>query len=462
MPDPIDDILNRQRNRAKQNEQEQKDAEEKARDQQALAELWNNVRDFDGNDADSVNEWVAFISALTLSLDERGLMGRLEEPPSNLGKWNGNEPDGYHLAAEIFRQSLIDRHKAVGLLLEAGKLRETIWPRVNEWLRRELREHIEGRWDSMHTRPTSAETPATVDAIRFKEPSPHTLGWLIGELENSEKTKEWIEKEYEREEATYGKIGADGWRFRAEAYGLFHPDPSTMPGLDRIEHLCDAEFNGSGLTVACVRQLRVKICKKLKWDSEKARCADGLSLIEAADVLEGKQRIPWQIAIAATNAAAKLNKVDQTADVPLDQSTIAAGEAAFAFVDSLAGTNTTMRTLAVDLGIRHAGAVSLNPNVIVARKPENSQSDDATPHSPVGDASDAKYESQSQHFDAAPGKRKRKNPNAERDEWIRSQKGTDQQVVDRLRAKIADPNSDCSTWKPIGKSTINEIRNRPA
>jgi len=150
-------------------------------------------------------------------------------------------------------------------------------------------------------------------AMIAKESSPYTIGWLIGELESSEKTKEWIEEEYKREEAKYGKIGADGWRFRAEAFGLFHPDPSTMLGIDRIEHLCDAEFQGSGLSVANVRRLRVMICKNLKWNSEQAKCADGLTLVDAADVLEGIQRIPWQIAIPAANAAAKMRKAEMTA-----------------------------------------------------------------------------------------------------------------------------------------------------
>jgi hypothetical protein len=55
-------------------------------------------------------------------------------------------------------------------------------------------------------------------------------------------------------------------------------------------------------------------------------------------------------------------------DVPLDQSTMAAGQAMLAHIDSLAGTNTTMRNLVVDLGARHAGEAPLQPSVIVTRQ----------------------------------------------------------------------------------------------
>ncbi len=56
-------------------------------------------------------------------------------------------------------------------------------------------------------------------------------------------------------------------------------------------------------------------------------------------------------------------------DVPLDQSTMAEGQAKLAFIDSLAGTNTAMRDLVVGVGARHAG--SLHPGMIVAGKTGN-------------------------------------------------------------------------------------------
>jgi hypothetical protein len=49
---------------------------------------------------------------------------------------------------------------------------------------------------------------------------------------------------------------------------------------------------------------------------------------------------------------------DQSSDVPLDRSTMAAGQAMLAHIDSLATTNTTMRSLVVDLGARHAGVAA--------------------------------------------------------------------------------------------------------
>jgi hypothetical protein len=50
--------------------------------------------------------------------------------------------------------------------------------------------------------------------------------------------------------------------------------------------------------------------------------------------------------------------VEAHADVPLDQSTLAAAQGMLAHINSLAGTNTAMRNLVVDLGARHAGGAS--------------------------------------------------------------------------------------------------------
>ena len=54
---------------------------------------------------------------------------------------------------------------------------------------------------------------------------------------------------------------------------------------------------------------------------------------------------------------------------------------------------------------------------------------------------------------------RRRNPNAERDEWIRRQPDskTDAQIAKELRARIASVESH---WKPIGKTQINNIRKK--
>jgi hypothetical protein len=111
-----------------------------------------------------------------------------------------------------------------------------------------------------------------------------TLGWLIAELESSEQTKPWIDEEYKREEARYGSIAADGWRVRAEAFGLFHRNPAAMAGLDRIILLCDELDNTDGLTAANVRKLRAKVCRARDCTLESA---NALSLTESANAIEG-------------------------------------------------------------------------------------------------------------------------------------------------------------------------------
>jgi hypothetical protein len=61
-------------------------------------------------------------------------------------------------------------------------------------------------------------------------------------------------------------------------------------------------------------------------------------------------------------------------DVPLDQGTMAAGQAMLAHINSLATSNTTMRSMVVDLGARHAGVAA----------PGSNQSDAALIVNPAG------------------------------------------------------------------------------
>jgi hypothetical protein len=154
----IADIFERQHESAKRELQEQQDAEAKANDQAALTKLWESVRYHayaSGQYKGLAHEWVSLISTLTNSLSARGLMDKLNEPPAGLGEWaeaeGADEPDGYHLAVEIYRQSIIDPNKAASLLLEAARL--PIWRRVNAWLRHDLHQHVEGRWAVNHPLP---------------------------------------------------------------------------------------------------------------------------------------------------------------------------------------------------------------------------------------------------------------------------------------------------------------------
>src|SRR5262249_18814112 len=49
-------------------------------------------------------------------------------------------------------------------------------------------------------------------------------------------------------------------------------------------------------------------------------------------------------------------------DVPLDQSTMAAGQAMLAYINSLAVSNTVVRQMVIDLGARHAGGAAPGSN----------------------------------------------------------------------------------------------------
>lgn len=55
-------------------------------------------------------------------------------------------------------------------------------------------------------------------------------------------------------------------------------------------------------------------------------------------------------------------------------------------------------------------------------------------------------------------KKPRRKQNVQRDQWIRTQTGTDPQIAKWLKDKIAHPNSDCDKWKPLSPQSINRIR----
>ena len=61
-----------------------------------------------------------------------------------------------------------------------------------------------------------------------------------------------------------------------------------MPGIGRIELLCDLEPGDPGITAAKVRRLRARICQQQRW---RIPVADELALADAADLLEGIQRV---------------------------------------------------------------------------------------------------------------------------------------------------------------------------
>src|SRR5262249_50326139 len=54
--------------------------------------------------------------------------------------------------------------------------------------------------------------------------------------------------------------GAAPWLYAQAGALLWRPDPTRMPGIRRIELLCD-EDGGSGITAAAVRKLRARLCR---------------------------------------------------------------------------------------------------------------------------------------------------------------------------------------------------------
>ncbi len=134
--------------------------------------------------------------------------------------------------------------------------------------------------------------PENADPNPLKSPPPNdnhvefdSLGQLVRRLESSEYCFSENMKEYERREAKYGAVAAYTSKIQAHAL-LFQPNPSQMPGIDRIEGLVN-EVDGTKLNSESVRRLRGRICRLLNCGTEQA---NSLTMHEVADTLAAEKQ----------------------------------------------------------------------------------------------------------------------------------------------------------------------------
>jgi hypothetical protein len=147
--------------------------------------------------------------------------------------------------------------------------------------------------------PADAELNALRDRLNAEQgkgTGDPRLGQLIVALEESERAFAATSRTADEVEAKEGSVAAQRWRVQAAAL-RFQPDPARMPGIERIEVLCDELAGGTGLTLANVRQLRARLCRSKGCSLHEA---DAYSLAQVADALE----IPaaGQKPLAATKA----------------------------------------------------------------------------------------------------------------------------------------------------------------
>jgi hypothetical protein len=126
----------------------------------------------------------------------------------------------------------------------------------------------------------------------------YTLGQLITELEGSERAYQQNSRTADRIEAEQGSIAAYAFRIQAAAL-LSQPNPEQIPGLDRIEALCD-EW-GTGLKAENVRKLRGRLCSTLGIGSTEA---NAMTLEAVADVLAPRVQKPQGGSLRSDSPAA--------------------------------------------------------------------------------------------------------------------------------------------------------------
>ena len=114
----------------------------------------------------------------------------------------------------------------------------------------------------------------------------HTLGQLVGFLDDLERNREF-HRLNQQEQLRRDPVGAAVNAVYSAAL-RWRPDEGEMPGIRRIELLCDLEPGEAGINAAKARRLRARICQQQRWQT---RHADELTLDEAADLLDGVQRV---------------------------------------------------------------------------------------------------------------------------------------------------------------------------
>lgn len=114
----------------------------------------------------------------------------------------------------------------------------------------------------------------------------YTLGELIDFLAALERNRD-VQRVADQEHFRRDPVGA-ALHANYSAALRWRPDEGEMPGIHRIELLCDLELGEAGINAAKVRRLRGRICEQQRW---RPPHADQLTLDQAADLLEGVQRV---------------------------------------------------------------------------------------------------------------------------------------------------------------------------
>jgi hypothetical protein len=114
----------------------------------------------------------------------------------------------------------------------------------------------------------------------------YTLGDLIRELESSDIAHAHIKATADRQ-ATKSPIAATWWYVQAGA-SRWQPDPKRMPGIERIELICNRLY-GSSITAESVRRLRARLCDE--HHMQLPRVADQLDLITVANIIDGVREV---------------------------------------------------------------------------------------------------------------------------------------------------------------------------
>ena len=141
--------------------------------------------------------------------------------------------------------------------------------------------------DSERTPDIPSDPPAIPQEPTTTPGSPYTLGQLIEFLEGLERNREF-QRLQQQEQLRRNPVNA-AMNAAYVSVLRWQPDESQMPGIRRIELLCDLEPGDAGINAAKVRRLRAGVCQRQHWEPQHA---NQLTLDEAADVLQGIRRVP--------------------------------------------------------------------------------------------------------------------------------------------------------------------------
>jgi hypothetical protein len=230
------------------------------------------------------------LDAVRRPLDRIMARGRLRNPLGAVAYWPGEEPADRAALTAAARESVVASREDMAddvidplrdEALQAVDVLDTAWRPLCGRRAAPIPTASAPQAEAVATEASAA--PASDAAAAY------TLGDLLRDLEASDHAYARNKAVADRKAATSSAL-AKWWYVQIDG-SRWQPDPRRMPGIERIELICNRLY-GTGVTAESVRRLRAKLCDD--HGLRLPRVADQLDLITATQILDGVNVVSFE------------------------------------------------------------------------------------------------------------------------------------------------------------------------